>query len=986
MAKDRAPDAPTALTTDSGHGRATPFRMGLTATAVFAVLLIGVPLLVLVYSSRVELRQAARQVGAERALDIAHLEAQLYEHALTETRALLTTIAQLPQLRAEADPAACNALLGKLLEAHSELLANLAVVNTDGSVRCSALPPPPGVDLGHRDWLRATMEHGGLAVGKYQIGLITGIASTNVARAVTEADGSRSGVVVAALGLDILTQRLEGTSLPAGSTISIVDYEGHLLASYPAPPPPTRDGEQPAWDPPVAIALTDATPQTFEALGPDGVQRIYAQVSPGRLLPPTPGAARVVVGLPVAALTRRYEAATNAQFGQFAIALVALLLLAGGLAHFDAVRPARRLAQAARRFAAGDADVRVGDPGGAREFLELARGFDAAADRTNSLLAALRLLSAGNRVLLRGDTELGLLEAMCRVAVEVGGYRSAHVVYRQGDDGMQVRAVAGDVGSFLRSLELHWADARAGQTPTPGAIFGDRVVVLNDYSVSSPVPALSQAAARTGVRAAIGLPLRVEGAVIGAFTIYAAQAGAFGPQEVEILEEMASDLAFGITTARLRERHLEADARLQQLLYFDQVTGLPNRRRFLDEFGRLPVPHGPRPALLVVYLGNYWDVAAALGPVQGDVLLQAVAERLRGVGPALLARIAQAEFALVLADGDATPADEVLARLTQPFPLPPIQVDLEASAGVAQLGQSGAPTADRLLQAARLAAHEARHMPARWRAADRDLEQQWAERLALAGELRAALGSPAFTLHVQPQLELRTGTICGVEALARWQHPQRGPISPAQFIDIAESTGLIGPLTWQVLELALALGRRYAASGLDLPIAVNISARNLQDAELIPRLRELLAGWSLPPDCLHLEVTETALMADAALSRRVLEELRTLGLPVYLDDFGTGYSSFAYMRELPLSGIKLDRAFIAAVDEPVTRRIVRTMSELGHALGLRVIAEGLENPDHLALLETLGCHAVQGYAIARPMPGEALMDWLHSFRPPQKAP
>lgn len=956
--------------------------MGLATTAVFAVLLIALPLLALLGSGLSALRQTADQAGAERALGIVRLETQIYEQTLAETRTLLTAMAALPQLRPGADSRTCNALLGDLLEARPGL-ANLGVVNTDGTLRCSALPFRSGLDVSHRGWFRAAMESDDLVAGDYQVGLITGVASTNLAYAVTGSDGTRNGVVFAAVSADWLTEKIQSAALPAGATAALLDSGLRLIASHPAPAAPARHGERPAWDPAFTQALgADARAGTFEARGLDGTQRVYAYVAPQASLP-LAKPHWVIVGLPLAALRGPYEAIIQRQFGQLAIALGVLLVLAGGISHFDAVRPARRLARVAQRVAAGDTTARAGDPGGAREFLELAQGFDAAAQRATALLAALRLLSGGNRVLLRGDTEPALLEAMCRVAVEAGGYRSAQVVYRHGD-GMQLQALAGDEGGFLRSLEMHWNDARAGETPTPGAIFGARTMVLND-TLTSAVPALNQAAVRTGMRAAIGLPLRVEGKVIGAFTIYAAQPGVFGAQEVEILEEMADDLAFGITTARLRERHLEADTRLQQLLYHDQVTGLPNRRRFLEEFAHWPAPPTGQAVLLVVYLGNYWDVAAALGPAQGDALLQAVAERLHGLRPALLARIAQAEFALLLADGDAAhPAQDVLARLNRPFPLPPIQVDLEASVGVAPIGQPAAPTPEHLLQAARLAAREARHDPARWRPADRDLEQQWTERLALAGELRAALGGPEFTLHVQPLLDLHSGTICAVEALARWQHPRRGAIPPARFIGIAESTGLIGPLTWQVLELARELGSRYAAAGLELPIAVNISAQNLHDAELIPRLRALLDGWSLPPGRLHIEITETALMADPTLSRRALQALRELGLPVYLDDFGTGYSSLAYLRELPLSGIKLDRAFIAALHEPATQRIVRAMCELADALGLTVIAEGLEDPDQLALLEKLGCHAVQGYAIARPMPGEALTDWLRGFRAPAR--
>ena len=257
-----------------------------------------------------------------------------------------------------------------------------------------------------------------------------------------------------------------------------------------------------------------------------------------------------------------------------------------------------------------------------------------------------------------------------------------------------------------------------------------------------------------------------------------------------------------------------------------------------------------------------------------------------------------------------------------------------------------------------------------------ELDKEWRERLILAGDLRAAIDMKALQVHVQPQLDLRSGRICGMEALARWRHPLHGDVSPARFIGLAEKTGLIRPLTYAILDGVCELAARHAAAGLLLPIAVNVSTRNLHDPQFVGRIKELLERWPLPRTCLHLELTETAVMDDPVRCLKVLQELHALGLPIYLDDFGTGYSSMTYLRELPLSGLKIDRAFTIGLAQPDTRLIVQAMIDLGHALGLKVVAEGTEDEATLAILRGMGCDSAQGYGIARPMPNAEIAAWI----------
>jgi EAL domain-containing protein (putative c-di-GMP-specific phosphodiesterase class I) len=341
--------------------------------------------------------------------------------------------------------------------------------------------------------------------------------------------------------------------------------------------------------------------------------------------------------------------------------------------------------------------------------------------------------------------------------------------------------------------------------------------------------------------------------------------------------------------------------------------------------------------------------------------------------------VAQSEFALLLSDADESAAnreaDRALASLAPPAQLAAVGLDIQATVGIA-VGGRRPGDAERLLQAAKLAAHEAGDGASRVLLAHPDLDRQWRERLLLAGDLRAAIDMRALQVHVQPQLDLRSGKICSMEALARWRHPLHGDVSPARFIGLAEKTGLIRPLTYAILDGVCELAARHAAAGLLLPIAVNVSTRNLHDPHFVGRVRELLDRWPLPRACLHLELTETAVMDDPARSLRVMRELHDLGLAFYLDDFGTGYSSMTYLRELPLAGLKIDRAFTIGLGRPDTRRIVQAMIDLGHALGLKVVAEGTEDEATLAILADMGCDIAQGYGIARPMPGADMAAWI----------
>jgi EAL domain-containing protein (putative c-di-GMP-specific phosphodiesterase class I) len=256
-------------------------------------------------------------------------------------------------------------------------------------------------------------------------------------------------------------------------------------------------------------------------------------------------------------------------------------------------------------------------------------------------------------------------------------------------------------------------------------------------------------------------------------------------------------------------------------------------------------------------------------------------------------------------------------------------------------------------------------------------DQHSPRRLALLGELRRAIDSGQLLLHYQPKVDAHTSQVLGVEALVRWQHPEHGLLSPGEFIPLAERTGLIGPLTSYVLDAALRQCSNWRQAGHELAIAVNVSARSLLDLSFPDQIDGLLARWEVPARLLIVEITESTIMADPTHALEILGRLDTMGVQVAIDDFGTGYSSMAHLKILPVHELKVDRSFVSQMTSNTSDAvIVRSTVDLGRNLGLRVVAEGVEDQRTLRELDALGCHAIQGYYVSRPVPADDLIHWL----------
>lgn len=428
------------------------------------------------------------------------------------------------------------------------------------------------------------------------------------------------------------------------------------------------------------------------------------------------------------------------------------------------------------------------------------------------------------------------------------------------------------------------------------------------------------------------------------------------------------------------------EARITELAYRDQLTGLPNRTLFhdrLEQAAKVVTRAGQNFALLIINLDRFNEVNVILGHHIGDLLLQEISRRLATAltrDSDTLARLGGDEFAVLLPACDKQCAmiivHKILDTLDQPILLESQEVIATGSIGIAIYPEHG-DEINTLLRHADIAMNAAKHDNSSYALFDLNYVEQNQQHLSLLAELRQAIERNEFVLYYQPKVEFATGTIGHVEALVRWIHPERGRIPPDQFIPYAENTGYIRAITQWVIEEALRQRKQWEEMRLPLTISVNISARDLMNSDLPMLFVALMGKYGASPNWICLEITESAIMGDPKRALGILEELHGMGFKLSVDDFGTGYSSLAYLKKLPVSELKIDQSFVFHMaDDKDDATIVRSTIDLGHNMGLVVVAEGIENEATWDMLQTMGCDLAQGYYISKPMDADALLKWL----------
>ncbi len=465
---------------------------------------------------------------------------------------------------------------------------------------------------------------------------------------------------------------------------------------------------------------------------------------------------------------------------------------------------------------------------------------------------------------------------------------------------------------------------------------------------------------------------------VGVLGVHADQPDAMSPELSAFVQGLANSVGLALTRRQTSER-------LAYLAQFDALTGLPNRHLFRDSLAQSLIRaarHSQSVAVMVLNLDGFQLINSKLGHAAGDQLLVQVARRLRGTIRAddHLSRRGGDEFGMVLtdlghADDMAQIVQKILAELARPCQLDGQDIFLSASAGVSMFAADGSE-ADALIQKAEMALQRAKEQ-------GRNTVQFYApemnarveQRLRLESSLHHALNRGEFLLHYQPKLSTSSDRPCSAEALLRWRHPEEGVLGPQAFIPILEETGLIVQVGLWVLAEACAQLRRWDALGLHVStVAVNLSARQFRQADLVARIQDIMAGEGIDPRRIELEITESMLMRDPEAAAIVLGQLKDLGVQLSVDDFGTGYSSLAYLKQFPLNALKIDRAFICSIpQDPDDAAITLAIINLAHNLKLKVVAEGVETEEQARFLMAHGCDVLQGFHFSRPVDAQTFL-------------
>ncbi|HUJ27982.1 MAG TPA: EAL domain-containing protein, partial [Myxococcales bacterium] len=591
----------------------------------------------------------------------------------------------------------------------------------------------------------------------------------------------------------------------------------------------------------------------------------------------------------------------------------------------------------------------------------------------------LRMQSAINAALLRIADRDELLQEACRIATEVGGYDRAVLSLVNADGRSATPSFSSGTGTdFPIPAVLPIA---AGDEPdeslTSRALRTGEVAISSDVTRSEPPVAMRETLIRTGFRSLVALPLIVEGAKVGALMLASRDPDRVRDEELLLLQDITQSLAFALRSQRQASvaRFLEA---------FNPLTGLARRALFCQRVDRLlrdRVGADRHPAVAVLDIHQLSHINDSFGRRFGDLLLQSIAERLRSTVPSddYLGSLGGGSFALLHVG--IAPSEESIdsflesAVFGEPFSVEGRTLRVACRSGAARFPEDGHDCST-LLQKAEAALRHAKETGERYLHYRMQMHSELVERLSLEHRLHAALDEQQFELYYQPQISLTSGRIESVEALLRWNDPERGLVTPAAFLPVLESSGLIVPVGQWVFERALRDCASWQALGrAPTRVAVNVSALQLQRRDFVPRLLELFAR--APPAAagfgIDLEITETALLQDLEATSRKLRELRAAGARIALDDFGTGYSSLGLLSKLPVDSLKIDRSFITGLpNDAASVSLTSSIIGLALALGLVTVAEGVETQAQLELLKVMRCDQSQGYLHGRPMDAQRM--------------
>ncbi|MDT4739306.1 GAF domain-containing protein [Bradyrhizobium sp. WYCCWR 12699] len=612
---------------------------------------------------------------------------------------------------------------------------------------------------------------------------------------------------------------------------------------------------------------------------------------------------------------------------------------------------------------------------------------EAQKERLRRMFAA---LSATNEAIMRAKSRAELFDLVCLAASNGAKFTSTTIALARADsDQLEIVASAGPSADTTRNVRLSIDPERPEGRGMSGTAFRTRQpCISNDYLNDQRVSAFHAVVRGDGARSGAAFPLIVHDQAVGVMIYMSTEPATFTTEFVELLQRLADNVAFAVENFDRADAKNQADERIEYLASHDSLTDLPNRETFnalLRQAIATAERHDHRFAVLFIDLDRFKVINDSLGHEAGDLLLLEVANRLRGALRAsdVVARLGGDEFVVILdqcgeIDDVQHIATEILAALAQPMELAGHECHTTASIGIAMYPANGSD-AQTLTKNADMAMYLAKEDGKNgYRFFSKEVKTQSIERLSLESALRRALERGQFSLNYQPKVEMETGQITGVEALLRWNHPELGNVSPAQFIPLAEETGLIVPIGRWVLNEACAQAMAWQRRGLlPLSMAVNLSPRQFADEHLLQDVDEALAASGMSPVLLQLEVTESMMMRNVGRALKVLDAIQSRGIRLAIDDFGTGYSSMSLMKHFPIDTIKIDRSFVRDLpQDSEDQAIAQAIISMGKALGMTVVAEGVENAEQEAFLRTHGCDEMQGFLISKPVPAREMAELL----------
>jgi diguanylate cyclase (GGDEF)-like protein len=608
-------------------------------------------------------------------------------------------------------------------------------------------------------------------------------------------------------------------------------------------------------------------------------------------------------------------------------------------------------------------------------------------ERLSRMFAA---LSATNEAIMRAKSRSELYELVCEAAANGGKFTSTTVALASpGSDFLSIVAAAGPSAETTRHVRLSINDKYPEGRGLSGTAFRTRqACVSNEYMSDRRVSAFQAVVRGDGTKSGAAFPLLVRGQAVGVMIYMSTENDTFTPEFAELLQRLADNVSFALENFDRADEKNKADERIEYLASHDSLTHLPNREMF-NELLRHTIDaahrHQRRFAVLFIDLDRFKVINDSLGHDAGDILLVEIASRLRKALRAsdVVARLGGDEFVVILEETAECHdveriAGELLSTLGQPLQLSGHECHTTASIGIAMYPSDGADM-QTLTKNADMAMYLAKEDGKNgFRFFSKEIKAQSIERLTLETALRRALERDQFALHYQPKVDMTSGQITGVEALLRWSHPELGMVSPMQFIPLAEETGLIVPIGRWVLGEACAQNMAWQRRGLrPVTMAVNLSPRQFADPHLLHDVDEALLASGMSPVLLQLEVTESMVMRNVSRAIKVLDAVQSRGIRLAIDDFGTGYSSMSLMKQFPIDTIKIDRSFVRDLpNDSEDQAIAQAIISMGKALGMTIIAEGVETVEQETFLRDHACDEMQGFLFSKPLPAREMAELL----------